>query len=233
MISWKKYLEKFLRRLIVYLSDKANSISYHNLDPSPALEVNKFIQDMKFIPGMISDEQAKVLIILSLTAQQNGDIVEIGSWLGKSTVFLAKGCQISGMGRVFAIDTFKGNPGKESMYSAPLKFGESIYTRFRNNVKKAGLEGYVKSFRMTSISARKKLKTKARLIYIDARHDYLYVSQDISLWSELLVPGGFIIFDDYSPDFPGVVRAVKESIIDSGLYKPLFLIDSTYVAQKI
>jgi predicted O-methyltransferase YrrM len=49
------------------------------------------------------------------------------------------------------------------------------------------------------------------LVLVDAGHDYEFVVSDTRSALRLLAPGGVIIWDDYMPYFPGVVRAVDES----------------------
>jgi predicted O-methyltransferase YrrM len=68
---------------------------------------------------------------------------------------------------------------------------------------------------MTSAEAASKVLAAtagARLIFIDGMHSYEAVSEDLRNYADLLVPGGLLVFDDYSPTFPGDVRAVLEHI---------------------
>jgi cephalosporin hydroxylase len=48
-------------------------------------------------------------------------------------------------------------------------------------------------------------------VMIDANHNYEAVAQDIALWRPHVTPGGILAGDDYSENFPGVVRAVHEA----------------------
>jgi hypothetical protein len=52
------------------------------------------------------------------------------------------------------------------------------------------------------------------LIYIDAVHTYACVKQDIHLWLPKVKAGGILCGDDYTSNFPGVIRAVKELFPD-------------------
>jgi predicted O-methyltransferase YrrM len=49
------------------------------------------------------------------------------------------------------------------------------------------------------------------LVLVDGGHDYDVVRSDTITANRLVAPGGLIIWDDYSPAWPGVVRAVDES----------------------
>lgn len=207
--------------------------SSDNISKTEGIYFKKFQALTNSIPGMISQDQATLLFYLSTFSQIRGDIIEIGSWLGKSTVFLAKGCKVSGNGVVHAIDTFKGNIGKEKMYEAPLREGETIYRRFMKNIKSAALEKYVKVYKTTSKEARKIIRSKARILFIDGCHEYEAVKDDIKTWKGLLLAGGFIALDDFNKRFPGSVIAIKEEIIDSGEFKVLVVTDSLLIAQKL
>ena len=48
-------------------------------------------------------------------------------------------------------------------------------------------------------------------VYIDAGHNYDDISQDIDLWlSKPSLINGYLSGHDYSPEFPGVIKAVDE-----------------------
>lgn len=192
-----------------------------------------FQSEVKSINGMTSDEEAEKLFFLSMTQNIRGDIVEIGSWLGKSTVHLAKGCQISKNGIVHAVDTFQGNKGKESLYTNPLNTNETIVERFKKNIKTARVQKEIKIYKMTSKEASKKIRKKLRLVFIDGCHDYEFVAEDIQLWSKKLQKGGLIVLDDFTSYFPGVIKAIEDEIISNKNYKVLLNYDSFFIAQKL
>jgi hypothetical protein len=53
-------------------------------------------------------------------------------------------------------------------------------------------------------------------VLIDGSHDYEAVAQDIALWKPHIRPGGILAGDDYSTEFPGVIRAVQEAFGEHG-----------------
>jgi hypothetical protein len=195
-------------------------------------DLSTLLSKSSFIHGMISFDEAKVLFYLGSLGGAKGDVLEIGSWLGRSTTFLATGCKTSSNGIVHAVDTFKGNPGKEHMYNSPLKESESIYGRFKNNITKMGLKNYVKVYRMNSKTASKYINKKFRLIFIDGCHEYGSVTEDIKLWKGRLKSGGYLALHDYVDMFPGSMEAIKENLINSENFLLLFLTDTLIVFQK-
>jgi hypothetical protein len=204
-----------------------------SLNGSKAIHVDKFQSSIQYVPGMLSDEESNLLLFLSAASTINGDIVEVGSWLGRSTIHLAEGCKVSNNGIVHAIDTFQGNPGKEFLYTAPLKTHETIFDRFKKNIKAAGLGKFVKPHKGTSESVRPLIKEKMRLIFIDGCHDYDGVLSDIKLWKNQVMKNGLLIFDDFEPTFPGVIKAVREQIINSKDYRVLFVYKALCVCQRL
>ncbi|PIR59470.1 MAG: hypothetical protein COU69_00020 [Candidatus Pacebacteria bacterium CG10_big_fil_rev_8_21_14_0_10_56_10] len=204
------------------------------------VDFNAFSVVTRTIPGMISAAEAQALFSLSaLGVGQgaiHGDIIEVGSWLGKSTVYLALGCLVSSHGLVHAVDTFEGDPSKQSLYTGPLKPGESIFERFQAGLVLAGVNDRVKAYPLSSSQARpvlKKAKVKARGVFIDACHDYAAVKQDIKLWQSAVVDGGFLVLHDYSSDFPGSVQAIDEFRTANRSFQVVVVIGSLIVFRKI
>lgn len=201
-----------------------------------SIHLAKFGQSAARIPGMISAMESHLLLYVSMFGEAEGDIVEIGSWLGRSTVFLAKGCQIAHPNSVVhAIDTFEGTPGKETLYHDSLAENETIFERFKANLIAVGLQDYVVSHRMQSKEARPLFNTaQVRLLFVDGCHKYEAVMQDINLWQPLLSPGGHLLLHDYARSSEaGVIEAAQDTIIRSGHYHRFLLVDRLLVAQRM
>jgi len=234
----KLFLFKVINQLQILLNKLAKDLyldsSCESLYPLKKIfYLLKFQAEVKAIPGMVSDQEAQILFMLAASQSLSGNIVEIGSWLGKSTVHLAKACQVSGNGQVYAIDTFKGNPGKEKMYFGPLELKESMLARFKANLQLAGVEDFVKIYPMSSLQASKKVQEKIRLLFIDGCHDYLGAKSDFLLWHRKVKVGGLIIFDDFHSHFPGVVRTVREELLNTDSYQIILVMGSCLVVKKI
>ena len=59
------------------------------------------------IPGMISSEAAELLYGICVTQDVEGDVMEIGSWQGKSTSYLARAVRDSSNGPMLAVDHYR------------------------------------------------------------------------------------------------------------------------------
>ena len=90
------------------------------------------------------------------------------------------------------------------------------------NVIRAGHAGRVVPLPMDSLNAARLLAhhgLRPDVIHVDAGHDLLSVSSDLSAWWPLLVPGGLLIGDDYRVDgrWPGVRQAFDGFFAPMGL----------------
>lgn len=169
-----------------------------------------------FIPGMACNNEGKLLFVLAATQKISGDIVEIGSWQGKSASFLARASQVSGNGKFFAIDHFKGNVGSEDAYILNSIDLSDLENGFIQNLSKLGLENYVESKNMDVISAAHQLKDhKIRFLFIDGDHSYEGVKRDYSLFESQLTDDAIIVFDDFDTARQGAVQAIREIILET------------------
>ncbi len=120
-------------------------------------------------------------------------IIEVGSWLGCSTRFMAG--MLPRGGKLYAVDTWKGSPNEPLHLQDPRM--PYLYQLFLSNVKHAGLTDRIVPVRMDSIEASKALNVKADLIYLDASHDTESVLADIIAWYPHLREGGVFCGDDW------------------------------------
>jgi hypothetical protein len=62
-----------------------------------------------------------------------------------------------------------------------------------------------------------KLGIRAGMVHIDASHEYDDVIRDVRMYWDLLLPGGYLVGDDYDPFWAGVVRAANEFSAEKGV----------------
>jgi predicted O-methyltransferase YrrM len=182
------------------------------LVPDGSTTVVEMLSRFEGIPGMVSLQRGLLLYLVALAAGPEGDVVEIGSWQGRSTAFLAQACEDSGNGVVHAIDWFRGNPGKEHLLPVPL---EGMEQAFRTNIERTGLSHRVVVHPKRSEDARAEIAAPVRMLYVDGEHSREAVLSDLE-YAELLAPGGILVLDDYSRSFPGVVSAAHEFLSRGG-----------------
>jgi glycosyltransferase involved in cell wall biosynthesis/predicted O-methyltransferase YrrM len=176
----------------------------------------------------VPESAGRFLYSIAETKRGNGEIVEIGSCFGRSTIYLAEGARHAGRGTVWAVDPHTGDIAWDLGHV-------STYEVFLRNIRKFGVESRVKPLKMTSKEAAHAWnRTPIRILFIDGWHSYEAVTEDILLWFPHVLPGGLIVFDDYSnPEFPGVRQAVDEQLQKLPLERPLRLSTTLAWTRKL
>jgi hypothetical protein len=162
---------------------------------------------------------------LAMKAMQANTIIEIGSYLGRSTRALGDNTP----GIVYAVDPWTwrgavklGAEGPDGHMTQTAK--DDVWNAFRTNLADLIDSGKVLPCRMTSkhfYQSECCVKpghpfVRADLIFIDGNHQYADVSWEIEHYRTLLTPGGIICGHDYDwPSIgcgqPGVTKAVNEA----------------------
>ena len=104
---------------------------------------------------------------------------------------------------------------------------------FRETIERAGLGGVVEPLRGTSDQLKARPGLELRMAFIDGDHSYEGVCRDIRNVLGLLVPGGWICFDDAFSSYEGVDRAIRELIVaDPEMESGVQLTRKLFVARK-
>jgi hypothetical protein len=154
---------------------------------------------------------------MAAEATDNSWYVEVGAWLGRSTLYMARLLRERGVQTRFdVIDTWLGSPGAEAceLGKAELaKEGHTPWSAFIRNATEAGLIDRIHPFRVEStVAARMYDAQSLDFVYLDADHSYESVKEDILTWLPKLKPGGVLAGDDYTESWAGVIQAVAETL---------------------
>jgi predicted O-methyltransferase YrrM len=172
------------------------------------------------IQGWFSYPELYANIVRNATEQRQYKFVEVGSWKGKSTAFMATEIINSGKDILFySVDTWKGSDEhldpNNGAYE-PLLINDELYPTFLKNVAPA--HKAIFPIRMESVKAAKIFGDESLdFVMVDAAHDYDNALADIKAWYPKLKKGGIMAGDDL--DWPGVNKAVKEYFEFSGYYE--------------
>ena len=153
------------------------------------------------IEGWLSDAEAKWLFKSAHSLRDGANLVEIGSFKGRSTCCLAFGCRGTEK-RVFAIDSFDGGPDLEPHDS---------FQEFCWNIEGRQLSGYVEPVRGISWEVAKTWSKPIHFLFIDGSHIYEDVMADFASFFPHVVRGGIIAFHDVQENHPGVLKAWQET----------------------
>lgn len=175
------------------------------------------------IEGWLSDAQGSALFEAAAGTTGKGLIVEIGSWKGRSTAWLAAGARLAAA-RVYAIDPHAGS--REDPAAATL--GE-----FRANLARAGVADVVEPLVMTSAEAARALDGPVELLFIDGDHSYDAVRLDADLWLPRLVEGGVVMFHDVgAAGYSGPRRVFRRSICWNAGFEGIARVGSMAMARR-
>lgn len=179
------------------MKKKLESLFYH------MSKANKFVfsQDVE---GWLWKEEGKILFELAQKNKDLGAIVELGSYQGKSAIYLSQGSKIIGGGKIFAIDNFIGDK-----YMGVRK--SSYYDKFISNIKKYSLEDFVEPIKGDFSEIAKGWNKPIRLLFIDGAHGYEDAKRDFENWEPKVAERGIIVFHD-ALTWPGVSKFILDII---------------------
>lgn len=159
--------------------------------------------------GWLHPGEGKALNRYALTC--DGPFVELGSFAGKSAVWLGDAAEQVGT-VLFAIDWHRGSPemaeGEDCHIPEavdPSTGRHDTLRLLRATVEAAGIEDVVVPVAGTTQTVGRWWDTQVGFLFIDACHD-AQVIRDAALWAPLVAPGGLLCFHD-SP-IPAVGRAI-------------------------
>jgi len=193
--------------------------------------------------GFLSDAEGARLYELAYAASGLAPCLEIGSYCGKSAIFLGEGCRARGTYRLFSVDHHGGSeeqqPGEEyfdaDLYDAALGRINTL-PLFLANVRRAGLEDWIFPIVGTSsVVAANWRGGGLGLVFIDGGHAHATVEGDFRGWSGLVARGGWLCFHDIYPnpaDGGQAPRDVFEAARASGRWRFEGMVGSLGVLRR-
>jgi predicted O-methyltransferase YrrM len=196
-----------------------------------------FVSEIK---GFLSEDEGLKLFELALEACSLGPCLEIGSFCGKSTVYLGIACKLRGR-TLFTIDHHQGSeeqqPGQpyfdSDLFDSKTGLIDSL-AYFRATIQKAELEEVVVPMITKSHVAARDWVTPLGLVFIDGGHSYETVVADYQCWHAHLLPGGLLVFHDIFLDPAEGGQApyqVYKQALASGLFEELPMTNSLGVLR--
>jgi len=186
-------------------------------------EAERVRQLASAVDGWLSDAQGRALFEAAASMTGRGAIVEIGSWKGRSTTWLAAGARLAGR-RVYAIDPHRGS--REDPGAATLP-------EFLDNLRRNGLAGAVTPLVMTSEEAAAQIHEPVGLLFIDGDHSYEAARRDADLWLPRLVEGGVVMFHDVATAaYTGPRRVFQETVCRDSRFHGIARVGSMMVARR-
>lgn len=198
------------------------------------LNCHALVERLKQVEGHLLDIEAYTLMAMAQDGPATGVLVEIGSFMGKSTCALALGSKAASREVVYAVDHFRGSEEHQAgqdCESPAIAVTGTTYPQFRQNIKRVGVDDHVRVIKKPSREAVVGWKEPIRLLFIDGDHSYDASREDFELWSPHVVPGGLILFHDID-NAPGVTRFYRELLAADATYQEIFGVYGLCVVAK-
>ena len=198
--------------------------------------------DVDSVKGFLAKQEGEALYRAALEVAAKGPVLEIGSYCGKSTVYLGAACQRLG-GVLYALDHHRGSEehqlGEEyhdpQLYDAEAGRMDSL-REFRRTLQRAQLEDTVVPIVAPSALAARYWNTPLAMVFIDGGHSMEAALNDYRCWAPHIVRGGWLAIHDIFPNPADGGRppfAIWQLACASGLFEPLPLINTLGLLRRI
>ncbi|MEW9532714.1 class I SAM-dependent methyltransferase [Microbispora sp. NPDC049125] len=156
--------------------------------------------------GFMPPAEGEALFEIACEYGSRGPICEIGTYCGKSAIYLGAGARLAGS-VVFTVDHHRGSeeiqPGWEhhdpELVDSRTGRMDSL-PFFRDTVAAAGLEDEVVAIVGASATVARHWTTPLAVLFIDGGHSDEPVTADYEGWAPHVMPGGALVFHDIYPD---------------------------------
>jgi len=184
------------------------------------------------IEGRLNIKESLTLFYFTFYIPCKGRIVEIGSFKGKSTTWMAAALKLrKSQDKIVSIDP---HINTHEPHVVPEYHEKTSYESFVLNLSQLGLFDYVQPIRDFSKNAADRWDDKISLLFIDGSHRYQDVLDDLNSWEKWVNKHGIIIMHDTDPagKHREVIKAVVEYRKKNKHLKKIFELKNMTVFEK-
>jgi predicted O-methyltransferase YrrM len=156
--------------------------------------------------GFMPDDEGLALFEAGRAAAARGPLLEIGTYCGKSAVYLGAAAREGGT-VVFTVDHHRGSEENQAGWEHhdpslvdPRTGRTDTLPRFRRTIEDAGLEGVVLAVVGPSSTVAAHWATPLGLVFVDGGHALDIALADYEGWSTHVVVDGLLVFHDVFED---------------------------------
>jgi predicted O-methyltransferase YrrM len=178
--------------------------------------------------GFLDEDEGRCLYEIARKASRLGPCLEIGSYCGKSTIYIGAACKTNGS-IVYSIDHHRGSeeqqPGQEY-------FDPGLFEPQTGRVDT--LDTVVAMVCRSEVAARL-WATPLAMVFIDGGHTAEAATTDYGCWAMHIVPGGYLLIHDIFKDPAAGGQApyhIYNLAHSSGQFKRLPIIKTLGVLQR-
>ncbi|MFT7245001.1 MAG: putative O-methyltransferase YrrM [Candidatus Azotimanducaceae bacterium] len=193
------------------------------------------------VKGFLSAEEGSALYERCRETCAIGPALEIGSYCGKSTVYLGQACK-EAMSTLFALDHHRGSEehqlGEE--YHDPELYDAGVgkmdtFKLFRDTVSRAKLDDHVVPLVAGSAVVARNWQTPLGMVFIDGGHSLEAAQTDYACWSVHVARGGILAIHDLFPDPSTGGQApitIWREALASGLFEDVGVVGTLGVLRR-
>ncbi|GGN93100.1 hypothetical protein GCM10010112_80950 [Actinoplanes lobatus] len=157
-------------------------------------------------PGFMPDDEGTALATAALTVDVDGPLLEVGSYLGKSALYLAAAARPRGT-TVVTVDHHRGSEEHQVgwEYHDPTLVDPAVglidtLPGFRRTIAAAGAEDVVTAVVARAEDFARIWSTPLALLFLDGSHTDESARRDLANWAPHLAVGGVLAIHDVFPD---------------------------------
>ena len=198
--------------------------------------------DINTVKGFLDPIEGEALYLYAKQYVKNDPCLEIGSYCGKSSVYLGSAVKENGQ-KLYSIDHHKGSeeqqPGEEYFDSDLINAeGNGIDTLpfFLETIEKSKLDKFVIPIVSTSEEAYQDFTLNFDMVFIDGGHSEKAAQKDYELWSKRITKGGLLAIHDVFPNPEDGGRPpynIYKRALESGNFKKLEMIKTLGLLKKV
>ncbi|WP_203231043.1 class I SAM-dependent methyltransferase [Nocardioides caldifontis] len=156
--------------------------------------------------GFMPDAEGAFLFERGVEAGRSGPLLEVGSYCGKSAVYLGAAARLTGT-TVFTVDHHRGSEENQAgwehhdptLVDPDLGLMDTLPV-FRRTIADAGLEDEVVAVVGRSVTVARHWRTPLALLFIDGGHGEEPAHTDYESWVPWVDRGGVLLIHDVFPD---------------------------------
>lgn len=191
--------------------------------------------------GFMPDDEGLALNAAGLDASSVGPLLEVGSYCGKSAVYLGAAARAGGT-VLFSVDHHRGSEENQAGWEHhdpevvdPATGRMDTLPFFRRTIERAGLEDAVVAVVGDSPAIARHWRTPLGLVFVDGGHALDVVLADYEAWSPHVAAGGVLVFHDVFEDPRDGGQApfeVWKRAAASGMFSPVSATGSLRVLRR-
>jgi len=156
--------------------------------------------------GFLDPDEGSRLFALARDHASLGPVIEVGSYCGKSAIYLGSGTRAAG-GTLVCVDHHRGNEENQrgELYHDPDVFDADAGVMdtlpfLRDAIRRANLEDVAIVLVAKSARAAALLNVRPGMVFIDGGHTQMAADTDYESWAPKVERGGILAIHDLFPD---------------------------------